>query len=106
MRLVGWYSMGNRRGEAVEELSLRAVCNCLCPLCRGDPCDRPWGTRAGRLLGFYPLACAALRANSTASAGVRATRTPGTSVQACRPITAFPSFSARATSDRVPYEPG
>ena len=28
---------------------LRAVCNCLCPLCRGDPCDRPWGTRAGRI---------------------------------------------------------
>src|SRR6266446_9432538 len=25
---------------------LRAVCSCLCPLCRGDPCDRPWGKRA------------------------------------------------------------
>src|SRR6266581_2036869 len=25
-------------------MGFRAVCNCLCPLCRGDPCDRPWGT--------------------------------------------------------------
>src|SRR5438445_3298313 len=25
-------------------MGFRAVCNCLCPLCRGDPCDRPWRT--------------------------------------------------------------
>src|SRR5205814_1156678 len=28
----------------------RAGCNCLCPLCRGDPCDRPWGKRTDKYL--------------------------------------------------------
>src|SRR5439155_6584071 len=33
--------------------STRAVCNCLCPLCRGDPCDRLWGKRAGRIQDYW-----------------------------------------------------
>src|SRR5437667_931840 len=35
------------------EARFRAVCNCLCPLSRGDPCDRPWGDE-GVLLSKPP----------------------------------------------------
>src|SRR5438093_257744 len=36
------FALSLSKGEwRVFQQPVRAGCNCLCPLCRGDPCDRP-----------------------------------------------------------------